>query len=99
MLVTGKDLKSTKIELEVPKTQPVDPKVAVEIEGIKVRTDALKEKVLRPWQRQLAGVIKDPSYTFYSSIMKIANLNNTMRYLRQANALGSGAKFANQIKV
>ena len=96
---TAKDIKSTKIELEVPKTQPVDPKVAVEIEGIKVRTDALKEKVLRPWQRQLAGVIKDPSYTFYSSIMKIANLNNTMRYLRQANALGSGAKFANQIKV
>ena len=86
---TAKDIKSTKIEaatLEVPKTQPVDPKVAVEIEGINIRTDALKEKVLRPWQRELAGVIKDPSYTFYSSVMKIANLNNTMRYLRQTNA-------------
>ena len=31
---TGKDIKSTKIELEVPKKKPDDPKVAVEIEGI-----------------------------------------------------------------
>jgi len=96
---TGKDLKSTKIELEVPTQKPKDPKVAVEIEGIQVRTDALKEKVLRPWQRELAGVIKDPSYSFYSSVMKIANLNNTMRYLRQVDNLGSGKRFANQIKV
>ena len=96
---TAKDIKSTKIELEAPTQKPRDPKVAVEIEGIQVRTDALKEKVLRPWQRELAGVIKDPSYSFYSSVMKIANLNNTMRYLRQVDNLGSGAEFVNQMKV
>ena len=100
---TSKDIKSTRIEadkiLEVKPTKRVDPKVAVEVEGIKLQTDALKKKVLQPWQRELAGVIKDPSYTFYSSVMKLANLNNTMKYLRQVDNLGSGTEFANQIKV
>ena len=66
-----------------------DNTVAKEAEGIKVQTAALKEKILDPWQRELAGVIKDPSYTFYATILKQANLNSTVKYLDDINKLGS----------
>jgi len=94
-----KDIKATQIQLEFKSKRPVDLKVAKEIEGIQLSTSALKEKVLDPWQRELAGVIKDPSYTFYATQMKLANLNNTMKYLRQLDALGSGQQYLKQIEL
>jgi len=90
---TPKDIEATapKIKNKVP-----DNTVKKEIEGIRVQTDVLKEKILEPWQRELAGVIKDPSYTFYATIMKQANLNSTIKYLNEINQIGSkpgAAKF------
>jgi hypothetical protein len=93
-----KDIKSTQIDLEYKSKRRADPKIAKEQEGIQLSTEALKEKVLDPWQRELAGVIKDPSYTFYATQMKLANLNNTMKYLRQIDSLGSGQNYIQQIK-
>ena len=90
---TPKDIEATapKIKNKVP-----DNTVKKEIEGIRVQTDVLKEKILEPWQRELAGVIKDPSYTFYATVMKQANLNSTLKYLNEINQIGSkpgAAKF------
>ena len=90
---TPKDIEATapKIKNKVP-----DNTVKKEIEGIRVQTDVLKEKILEPWQRELAGVIKDPSYTFYATVMKQANLNSTLKYLSEINQIGSkpgAAKF------
>ena len=99
---SAKDIKNLKpgeaLEVASPSTK-IDPKVAKEIEGIKLQTDALQQKILEPWQRELAGVIKDPSYTFYASVMKLSNLNNTMKYLQYVDELGSGAKYKQQIKL
>jgi len=90
---TPKDIEATapKIKNKVP-----DNTVKKEIEGIRVQTDVLKEKILEPWQRELAGVIKDPSYTFYATVMKQANLNSTLKYLSEIDQIGSkpgAAKF------
>ncbi len=75
-------------DLKIKQKTP-DNTVQKEIEGIRVQTSALKEKILEPWQREIAGVIKDPSYTFYATIMKQANLNSTIKYLDEINTIGS----------
>ena len=98
---SAKDKKSLEpgasMDLTYPKRK-ADPKVAKELEGIQLQTDALKQKILDPWQREIAGVIKDPSYTFYASVMKLSNLNNTMKYLKYVDSLGSGEKYLQEIK-
>ena len=99
---SAKDKKSMQpgesLDLTYDKKRP-SLKEAKEIEGIQLQTDALKEKILEPWQREIAGVIKDPSYTFYATVMKLSNLNNTMKYLRYVDDLGSGTKYTKQIKL
>ena len=90
---TPKDIEATAPKI---KNKVSDNTVKKEIEGIRVQTDVLKEKILEPWQRELAGVIKDPSYTFYATVMKQANLNSTLKYLSEINQIGSkpgAAKF------
>ena len=99
---SAKDIKSMKPGESVDLTYPEKKrslKEAKEIEGIQLQTEALKQKILDPWQRELAGVIKDPSYTFYASVMKLSNLNNTMKYLKYVDSLGSGEKYLQQIKI
>ena len=83
---TPKDIEATAPQI---KNKTPDNTVKKEIEGIRVQTDALKEKILEPWQRELAGVIKDPSYTFYATVMKQANLNSTIKFLNEVNQMGS----------
>jgi len=99
---SAKDIKSMKpgesMDLTFEKKK-LSLKEAKEIEGIQLQTDALKQKILDPWQREIAGVIKDPSYTFYASVMKLSNLNNTMKYLKYVDSLGSGEKYLKQIKI
>ena len=60
-----------------------------EIEAVKVNPSILNEKVLKPWQEELAGIIKDPRYTFYSTVGKQAHLNYTLRYMDQIDNIGS----------
>ncbi len=83
---TLKDIEATAPKV---KNKTPDNTVKKEIEGIRVQTDALREKILDPWQRELAGVIKDPSYTFYATVMKQANLNSSIKYLNEINQIGS----------
>jgi len=60
-----------------------------EIEAVRVNPSILNEKVLKPWQEELAGIIKDPRYTFYSTVGKQAHLNYTLRYMDQIDNIGS----------
>ena len=63
-----------------------------EIESVRINPSILNEKVLRPWQEELAGIIKDPRYTFYSTVGKQAHLNYTLRYLDDIKRIGSGGR-------
>jgi len=63
-----------------------------EIESVRVNPSILEERVLRPWQQELAGVIKDPRYTFYSTISKQANLNFTLKFMDDVNKVLSTGK-------
>ena len=56
-----------------------------EIEAVKLNPSVLEKRVLEPWQEELAGVIKDPRYTFYSTINKQAGLNYTLKYMDDIN--------------
>ena len=60
-----------------------------ELRNIKVTDGILRKKVLEPWQQELFGVIKDPSYTFFATIGKQANLNSTLRYMDDIAKIGS----------
>jgi len=70
----------------------VDKATKAEVEAVKVNPNILKTKVLEPWQKELAGTIKDPRYAFYSSVGKMAHLNYTMKYMDDIAKLGSEGK-------
>ena len=55
---------------------------------IKVDDSILKNKTVNEWQEELFGVIKDPSYTFFSTVGKQANLNFTTDYLNRMAQVG-----------
>ena len=63
---------------------------AEELKNVKIDNSILKRKVLNPWQEELFGVIKDPSYTFFATVGKQANLNYTLDYLNSIARQGSG---------
>ena len=63
---------------------------ADELKNIKIDNSILKKKILNPWQEELFGVIKDPSYTFFATVGKQANLNYTLDYLNNIAKKGSG---------
>jgi hypothetical protein len=63
-----------------------------EIESVQVNPSILQKRVLDPWQQELAGVIKDPRYTFYSTISKQANLNFTLKFMDDINKILSVGK-------
>ena len=46
-------------------------------ENVKVDDNILDRQKLNEWQKELFGIIKDPSYTYFSTIGKQANLNYT----------------------
>ena len=65
-----------------------------EIENIVVKDSILKNKILKPWQEELAGLVKDPSYSFYSTVSKQAHLNYTLKYMD--DLVKSGSKGPNK---
>jgi len=60
-----------------------------EIEAVKLNPSVLEKRFLEPWQEELAGVIRDPRYTFYSTINKQASLNYTLKYMDDINKVYS----------
>jgi hypothetical protein len=83
---TKKDIIATAPQINQKR---IDNTIKKEMEGIRIQTDALRQKILDPWQREIAGVIKDPSYSFYATVMKQANLNSTIKYLNEIDQIGS----------
>ena len=59
---------------------------------IKVDDAILKNKKVNEWQEELFGVIKDPSYTFFATVGKQANLNFTTEYLNRIAQVGKSGK-------
>ena len=60
-----------------------------EVDSVVIKDSVLKSKVLEPWQEELAGLIKDPSYSFYSTVSKQGHLNYTLKYLDDIGRAGS----------
>jgi len=60
-----------------------------EIDSVVIKDSVLRNKVLLPWQEELAGLIKDPSYSFYSTVSKQGHLNHTLKYLDDISKAGS----------
>jgi hypothetical protein len=60
-----------------------------QIDNVTVQDRVLLQKVLKPWQREIAGVIKDPSYTFLNTVSKQAHLNYTLKYMDDVMRFGT----------
>ena len=60
-----------------------------QINNVTVQDKILTQKVLKPWQREIAGVIKDPSYTFLNTVSKQAHLNYTLKYMDDVMRFGT----------
>ena len=56
---------------------------------ISIKDAILKKSMVEPWQKELLGEIKDPSYTFFSTVAKQANLNGTLSYMDDIAKIGS----------
>jgi len=67
----------------------VDKPTKAQIDNVVIRDSVLQNRVLKPWQRELAGVIKDPSYTFLNTVSKQAHLNYTLNYMDDVFKFGS----------
>ena len=65
--------------------EAIDRATKEEIESVALNPSVLENKVLRPWQEELAGIIKDPRYTFYSTVNKQAHLNYTLKFMNDIN--------------
>ena len=60
-----------------------------EIDSLVIKDEALRRKVLEPWQEEIAGIIKDPSYAFLSTVGKQSNMNSMMKYMDDIAKQGS----------
>jgi hypothetical protein len=60
-----------------------------QIDNVTIQDKILTQKVLKPWQREIAGVIKDPSYTFLNTVNKQAHLNYTLKYMDDVMRFGT----------
>jgi hypothetical protein len=67
----------------------LDKPTRAEVESITVNPSILKPKILDPWQEELEGIIKDPTYTFLNTVSKQSNLNSFLRYTERINEMGS----------
>ena len=55
---------------------------------VSIKDAILKKSMVEPWQKELLGEIKDPSYTFFSTVAKQANLNGTLSYMDDIAKIG-----------
>lgn len=68
--------------------------IGSEIKQIQPNPGILKQKVFDPWQRELYGVIDDPSYTFLATTGKQSHLTETMKFLNKVETLGTKGKIS-----
>ena len=67
----------------------IDNPNKAQVDNVTVQDKILTQKVLKPWQREIAGVIKDPSYTFLNTVSKQAHLNYTLKYMDDVLKFGT----------
>ena len=73
--------------------QAVTEKAATkaEIEAVSLSPDILTQRIAEPWQRELLGVVKDPTYTFHATTSRQARLAYGLKYMDDLNkAFSSG---------
>ena len=73
------------------KTKERELQIGKEINKVNPDPSILIPKVLDPWQQEVFGVIKDPKYTFVSTVGKLANLNYTVKFLDDVEKIGTKA--------
>ena len=62
-----------------------------EIEAVSLSPDILTKRIAEPWQRELLGVVKDPTYTFHATTSRQARLAYGLKYMDDLNkAFSSG---------
>ena len=85
---TKDEIKSTDVTVK-QKPRAEATKLPKEVAEVKLQTEILRKEILEPWQKEISGVIRDPRYTFYSTVAKQANLNFNIDYLNQLYKAGS----------
>ena len=73
--------------------QSVTEKAATkaETEAVSLSPDILTQRIAEPWQRELLGVVKDPTYTFHATTSRQASLAFGLKYMDDLNkAFSSG---------
>ena len=61
------------------------PATLEERKAVSLNPSILEPKIAEPWQKELIGQIKDPKYTFHSTISKQAHLLYGTKYLDDVN--------------
>jgi hypothetical protein len=61
------------------------PATKAEIEAVSLSPDILKERIAEPWQREVLGVVKDPTYTFHATTSRQARLAFGLKYMDDLN--------------
>jgi len=56
-----------------------------EVAAVSLSPDALTKRIAEPWQRELLGVVKDPTYTFHATVSRQARLAYGLRYMDNLN--------------
>jgi len=74
------------------KTRERELQLGKEINSVRPDPSVLIPKVLEPWQQEVYGIVKDPKYTFVSTIGKLANLNYTVKFLNDVEKIGTKAE-------
>ena len=71
-----------KYDLVVIGCGPAGEKAATkaEIEAVSLSPDILTKRIAEPWQRELLGVVKDPTYTFHATTSRQARLAFGLKY-------------------
>ena len=67
------------------------PATKAEIEAVSLSPDILTKRIAEPWQREILGVVKDPTYTFHATTSRQARLAFGLKYMDDLNkAFSSG---------
>ena len=74
------------------KTNERELQIGKERNQVRPDPSILIPKVLEPWDQEVFGVIKDPKYTFISTVGKLANLNYSVKFLDDVEKIGTKAE-------
>jgi hypothetical protein len=58
---------------------------ADEVAAVSLNPDILSRRIAEPWQREILGVVKDPTYTFHATTSRQARLAYGLQYMDNLN--------------